>query len=228
MIRVLIVDDQPLVRAGLAAVLEPEEDITVVGQASNGREALKEARSLRPDVILLDIRMPVMDGVAAAREFAAQAVGGRILMLTTFDLDEYVYEAMKAGASGFLLKDTDASDLVHAVRTASRGDQLLAPQLTRRLIERFTQEPPESPPQENPAVSQLTQRELEVLLSLAAGKSNAEIASELYLSEATVKTHLTRVLDKLGVRDRVQAVVFAYETGLIRPRSQHTVDPRQA
>ena len=220
MIRVLIVDDQPLVRAGLAAVLEPEQDISVVGQAANGREALERARVLHPDVVLLDIRMPVVDGLTAAREFAAQAIGGRILMLTTFDLDAYVYEALKAGASGFLLKDADASDLVHAVRTVARGDQLLAPQLTRRLIERFTDQQPVIPPAENPSVGELTPRELEVLLSLAAGKSNAEIAAELFLGEATVKTHLTRILDKLGLRDRVQAVVFAYETGLVRPGTQ--------
>ncbi len=221
MIGVLIVDDQPLVRAGLTAVLEPEEDIHIVGQASNGREALEMARSLRPDVVLMDVRMPVLDGLAAAREFAAQAIGGRILMLTTFDLDEYVYDAIKAGASGFLLKDTDAADLVHAVRAVMRGDQLLAPQVTRRLVERFARQQPVLAPQENPAVRELTARELEVLLSLASGKSNAEIATELFLSEATVKTHVTRILDKLGVRDRVQAVVFAYESGLIRPGTQN-------
>lgn len=221
MIRVLIVDDQQLVRAGLAAVLGPEPDIELVGQAANGREALQLARSLRPDVVLLDIRMPVLDGLTAAREFAAQALVGRILMLTTFDLDQYVYEAMKAGASGFLLKDADAADLVHAVRTVARGDQLLAPEVTRRLIERFTLQEPEIPPQETPAIRELTPRELEVLLSLAAGKSNAEIGAELFLSEATVKTHLTRILDKLGLRDRVQAVVFAYETGLVRPGSKN-------
>ena len=216
MIRVLVADDQPLVRAGLAAVLNSENDIVVVGEAANGREAIEQARVLQPDVVLMDIRMPVLDGLAAAREFAAQGLGARILILTTFDLDEYVYEALRAGAGGFLLKDADAGDLVHAVRTIARGDQLLAPQLTRRLIERFTLRPPPRPPRQNEAVKELTDRELDVLLALSAGKSNAEIAAELFVSEATVKTHLTRILSKLDLRDRVQLVVFAYEHGLIQ------------
>lgn len=219
MIRVLIADDQPLVRAGLAAVLEAEHDLEVVGQAANGQEALEQARALDPDVVLLDIRMPVLDGLAATREVAAQALRARVLILTTFDLDEYVYEALKAGASGFLLKDADGADLVHAVRAVARGDRPLAPQLTRRLIERFMEQPPSPAPEQNPAVRELTARELDVLLALAAGKSNAEIARDLYISEATVKTHLTRILAKLDLRDRVQVVVFAYEQGLVQARA---------
>lgn len=217
MISVLIADDQPLVRTGLAAVLNSEADIEVVGEAGDGRQAFEQAQALQPDLVLMDIRMPVLDGIAAAREFATYGLKARILILTTFDLDEYVYEALRAGASGFLLKDADGAELVQAVRTVARGDQVVAPALTRRLIERFTLNPPPRPAREHDAVGELTDRELDVLLALASGKSNAEIAQTLYLSEATVKTHLTRILAKLNLRDRVQLVVFAYERGLVQP-----------
>jgi DNA-binding NarL/FixJ family response regulator len=223
-ISVLIADDQPLVRTGLAAVLNSESDIDVIGEAGNGREALAQTQALQPDVVVMDIRMPELDGIGAAREFATYGLKARILILTTFDLDEYVYEALRAGASGFLLKDADGSDLVHAVRTVARGDQIVAPALTRRLIEQFTLNPPRRLAREHAAVRQLTDRELQVLLALTSGKSNAELAQTLYLSEATIKTHLTRILAKLDLRDRVQLVVFAYENGLVQQR-EPTLDP---
>jgi DNA-binding NarL/FixJ family response regulator len=218
-ISVLIADAQPLVRAGLTAVLNSEPDIEVVGEAGDGRQAIEQARALQPDVVLMDIRMPVLDGLAAAREIAVYGLKARILILTTFDLDEYVYEALRIGASGFMLKDSDGGDLIHAVRTVARGDQIVAPALTRRLIERFTHTPPRRPARDHDAVRQLTDRELDVLLALSRGKSNAEIAQTLYLSEATVKTHLTRILAKLNLRDRVQLVVFAYEHGLVEQQA---------
>jgi len=215
-IRVLIADDQALVRGGFRMILEAQKDIEVVGEASDGREALAQARELDPDVVLMDIRMPELDGLEATRQLISGDGTARVLMLTTFDLDEYVYEAMKAGASGFLLKDVRPEQLAEAVRVVAAGDSLLAPAITQRLIAEFVRRPPpgSGPPIE---VSELTERELEVLKLIARGLSNAEIASALFLSEATVKTHVTHVFTKLKVRDRVQAVVLAYESGLVLP-----------
>ena len=216
MIRVALADDQPLVRSGLRTILSAHQDLELVGDAATGREALEVVRSQSPDVLLLDIRMPDLDGLETIRELTRLRAPVRILVLTTFDLDEYVYEAMKAGASGFALKDIDPLDLVSAVRTVARGDTLLGPSITRRLVERFVRlPPPGAAPHER--FGELTSRELEVLLQIAKGRSNAEIAAELFLSEATVKSHVTRVLTKLGLRDRLQAVVLAYETGLVTP-----------
>jgi DNA-binding NarL/FixJ family response regulator len=211
-IRVLIADDQSLVRGGFRMILEAQPDLRVLGEAPDGRAAVQRALELHPDVVLMDVRMPELDGLAATRELARAGSAARVLILTTFDLDEYVYEAMRDGASGFLLKDVDPADLVHAVRVVARGDALLAPQVTRRLVERFVHahEP-------RPEFDELTPREREVLLAIARGRSNAEIAADLFLSEATVKTHVTRLLAKLGLRDRVQAVVLAYEWGLVTP-----------
>ena len=215
-IRVAIADDQELVRTGFALILDSEPDIEVVGGAANGREAVTMCRSTRPDVVLMDIRMPEMDGIAATRELLDDdACPTRVLILTTFDLDEYVYDAVTAGASGFLLKDTPADDLVKAVRVVASGDALLAPSVTRRLIERFTSET--NSYASTPGLDDLTERETEVLALMARGHSNQEIATALFLGETTVKTHVSRVLMKLGVRDRVQAVIAAYESGLVRP-----------
>jgi DNA-binding NarL/FixJ family response regulator len=215
MIRVLIADDQALVRGGFRLILEAQNDIEVVGEANDGREALALARELTPDVVLMDIRMPELDGIEATRRLVADGDAPRVLMLTTFGEDEYVYDAMKSGASGFLLKDIRPEQLAEAVRVAAAGDALLAPAITRRLIEEFVRRPP--PGSGLPAeLADLTERELEVLKLIARGRSNAEIASELYVSEATVKTHVTHVLTKLDVRDRVQAVVLAYESGLVQ------------
>jgi DNA-binding NarL/FixJ family response regulator len=214
-IRVLIADDQALVRGGFRLILEAQKDIQVVGEAADGREALALARELEPDVVLMDIRMPELDGLEATRRLVADGDAPRVLMLTTFGEDEYVYDGMKSGASGFLLKDIRPEQLAEAVRVAAAGDALLAPAITRRLIEEFVRRPPpgSGPPAE---LSQLTDRELEVLKLIARGLSNAEIASTLFLSEATIKTHITHVLAKLKLRDRVQAVVLAYESGLIQ------------
>jgi DNA-binding NarL/FixJ family response regulator len=214
-IRVLICDDQALVRGGFRAILEAQADIEVVGEAENGAEAVALAERRRPDVILMDIRMPVLDGVEATRRLLADGSPARILVLTTFDLDEYVHAAIRAGASGFLLKDVTPAKLLEAIRIVAAGDALLAPSVTRRLLERFATTLPLGD-HSREALAALTSREMEVLRLLAAGLSNAEIAVELVVSEATVKTHISSVLRKLGLRDRVQAVILAYETGLVR------------
>ena len=216
MIRVLIADDQALVRDGFGMILDAQPDMEVVGQASDGREAVEMARALTPDVVLMDIRMPEVDGVEATRRLVADPTSPRILMLTTFDQNEYVYDAMKAGASGFLLKDVRRDELVNAVRSVAAGDALLASSLTRRFIEDFVRRPP---PGAAPvgALAELTDREAEVVRLVARGLSNAEIAERMVVSEATVKTHVARVLSKLGLRDRTQVVVMAYETGFVRP-----------
>jgi DNA-binding NarL/FixJ family response regulator len=215
---VLIADDQALVRAGFKMILEAEPDIEVVGEAVDGQEAVEQIKLLKPDVALMDIRMPRLNGLEATREVVTNGDAEhptRVLMLTTFDLNEYVYEALRAGASGFLLKDVPPEQLVAAVRVVAAGDGLIAPTITKRLIEQFTRTaPPSTPPLE---LQRLTPREVEVLTLIARGLSNGEIASELVLSEATVKTHVKRVLSKLSVRDRVQAVVLAYEAGLVAP-----------
>jgi DNA-binding NarL/FixJ family response regulator len=216
-IRVVLADDQALVRSGFRLILERDEGISVVGEARHGDEAVELGRKLQPDVVLMDIRMPGADGIAATRRLAGDPTfSGRVLMLTTFDLDEYVYEAIRAGASGFLLKDVLPADLLHAVHLVNRGEALLAPSLTRRLLEEFVARPRSGGADATP-FGELTARELEVARAVARGLSNAEIGNELFLSEATVKTHVTRVLTKLSLRDRVQIVVAAYETGLVQP-----------
>jgi DNA-binding NarL/FixJ family response regulator len=219
-ITVLLADDQALVRAGFRMILEKEPDITVVAEASDGREALARVATSRPDVVLMDVRMPAMDGIEATAALVRAGTTARVLILTTFHVDEYVYAALKAGASGFLLKDVDPPDLVAAVRGVMRGDALLSPAVTRRLIERFVSRP--LPGSVSPLVEKLTDRERIVLRALAGGRSNAEIGRELFLAEPTVKTHVARVLHKLGVRDRVQAVVVAYESGLVQPGESGT------
>jgi DNA-binding NarL/FixJ family response regulator len=221
-IRILIVDDQALVRTGFRMILEAEDDVTVVGEAGDGEDALRLVESARPDVVLMDIRMPKLDGVEATRRIVSDGDGDapRVLILTTFDLDEYVVEALRAGASAFLLKDAPPEELVAAIRTVHGGDAVVAPRVTRRLLDRFAAALPTASEPDEPAVlASLTEREREVLTLIARGLSNAEIASELYVSETTVKTHVGHVLTKLGLRDRVQAVVLAYETGLVRPGS---------
>lgn len=215
MLRVLIVDDEELVRTGLQMILEAEDDIVVAGHAVDGADAVRRAQELVPDVVLMDIRMPGMDGLEATRRILTGQSGVKVVILTTFDLDEHVYEALRAGASGFLLKDVPAHQLVHAVRVAAAGDALLAPSITKRLIASF------APPAPSPALASLpdlTARETEVLTLLAEGLSNGEIATQLFVADATVKTHVAHILNKLGVRDRVQAVVIAYRSGLV-PRS---------
>ena len=210
-IRVLVADDQSMVRAGFRMLLSREDDIDVVGEASNGREAIDKATRFRPTVILMDIRMPELDGLEATRQILAADDPARVLILTTFDLDEYVYEALRAGASGFVLKDDPPEQLLHAVRIVAGGEALLSPAVTHRVIKQFARVPrPERPAQ----VDELTERELDVFRLLVRGLSNAEIGQELFISDATVKTHITHILQKLGLRDRVQAVVLAYETGL--------------
>ena len=216
MIRVVLVDDQALVRGGFRMILRAERDIEVVAEAGDGAEAIEAVRRTRPDVVLMDVRMPGMDGLEATRRIAAEAGAPRILMLTTFDLDEYVYEALRAGASGFLLKEVPPEHLATAVRTVAAGESLLAPSVTQRMIERFTAEAPRGQP---PAVlDELTAREREVLQMVARAMTNAEIAAALVLGEATIKTHVARIYMKLGLRDRVHAVVFAYENGLVQGR----------
>jgi DNA-binding NarL/FixJ family response regulator len=217
--RCLIADDQAMVREGFAAVLSTQPDLIVVGQAADGTEAVSQARQHQPDVILMDVRMPVMDGLRATREILDADPGQnrpRVLMLTTFDLDDYVYEALRAGASGFLLKDSTAADLVHAVRVVAAGEALLAPSVTRRLIADFASRPRADPPVPA-ALTALTQRETEVLRLIARGLSNAEISDALVIAEQTTKSHIGRILAKLGLRDRAQAVVVAYESGLVTP-----------
>jgi DNA-binding NarL/FixJ family response regulator len=215
-IRVLVVDDQELVRSGFCVILDTAEGITVVGEAANGEAALAAVAAHHPDVVLMDIRMPVMDGLEATRLLTRGPAAPKVVMLTTFDLDEYVYEALRAGASGFLLKDSPRADLVSAVRAAAAGNALLAPSVTRRLIEAFARRPPATAPSPTRLAS-LTAREREVLVLLARGGSNTEIAAALFVSEATVKTHVGNLLAKLGLRDRVQAVILAYETGIVVP-----------
>ncbi len=216
MLRVAVADDQELVRTGFAMILGSDEEIEIVGQAENGRTAVELCRRLRPDVVLMDIRMPEMDGIEATRDLLADGDSTtRVLILTTFDLDDYVYDAIRAGASGFLLKDTPADDLIRAVKVVGAGDALLSPSITRRLIEEFAAE--STTYAVSAGLEQLTERETEVLALMARGRSNQEIAAELYLGETTVKTHVSRVLTKLEVRDRVQAVIAAYEAGLVRP-----------
>jgi DNA-binding NarL/FixJ family response regulator len=217
-VRVLLADDQELVRAGFAMILDSRDDLEVVGEAGDGIEAVALARSTRPDVILLDVRMPRMDGIEAARQLALDGNPARIIMLTTFDLDEPVFAALRAGASGFLLKDTRPDDLVTAIRVVAAGDALLAPKVTRRLLDRFAGELPGATTPVDLGV--LSEREVEVLSLVARAMSNDEIADRLTLSRATVKTHVSAILMKLGLRDRVQAAVLAYDVGLVRPQSR--------
>jgi DNA-binding NarL/FixJ family response regulator len=216
MIRVLIADDQALVRGGFRSILAGQDDIDVVGEAEDGNETVEFVERLRPDVVLMDIRMPGIDGIEATRRIVARGIATRVLVLTTFDVDDYVYEAMKAGASGFLLKTTPPRQLADAVRTIAAGDALLAPSVTRRLVEQFVRRPPPGTTVPR-GLEELTERELEVLRLLARALSNAEIAAELVVSEATVKSHVNRILGKLNLRDRAQAIVVAYETGLAQP-----------
>jgi len=219
-VRVLVVDDQELVRTGFRLILDAQDDIEVVGEAVDGSDAVRSVARTSPDVVLMDVRMPVMDGIEATRRICAEEPRGgtRVVMLTTFDLDEYVFEALRAGASGCLLKDVGRDELLRAVRVVAAGEGLLAPSITRRLIEDYARRPaPADQPSEIAAIDQLTAREVETLGLLAEGLSNAEIAARLFVSEATVKTHVAHVLMKLQLRDRVQAVVFAYEAGMVRP-----------
>ncbi len=220
MIRVAVADDQALVRSGFSVLLRSADDIEVVGEASDGREAVELVALERPDVILMDIRMPEMDGLEATMQIVASTADTRVLILTTFDLDEYVFGALRAGASGFLLKDTMPEDLLGAVRVVAEGEALLAPKITRRLIEQFVQEPVTTPAQPHPGLDTLTDREREVLAAVARGLSNAEIGEQLFMSQATAKTHVSRLLSKLYARDRAQLVMLAYESGVIVPGAQ--------
>jgi DNA-binding NarL/FixJ family response regulator len=215
-IRLVLADDQTLVRGAFRMMLDSEPDIEVVGEAADGRQAVEQARLRKPDVVLMDVRMPGLDGIEATRTLLSDKNPPRVLMLTTFDLDEYVYDAMRAGASGFMLKNAPPEQLAGAVRTVAAGEALLAPSITRRLIEAFVQRPRTADAKPD-RLADLTDRELEVLRQVARGLSNAEIAGELYLSEATVKTHVNRILTKLELRDRTQAAVLAYETGVVQP-----------
>jgi DNA-binding NarL/FixJ family response regulator len=218
-IRVLVADDQSMVRAGFRMLLSSQEDIEVVAEASNGLEAVEKAARFEPTVVLMDIRMPELDGLEATRRILASDEGARILILTTFDLDEYVYEALRAGASGFVLKDDPPEQLLAAIRTVAGGEALLSPAVTKHVIAQFARIPRPSPP---PQLDELTERELDVFRLIARGLSNAEIGQELYISDTTVKTHITHILQKLDLRDRVQAVVLAYETGLFDAGAQPT------
>jgi DNA-binding NarL/FixJ family response regulator len=221
-IRVLVADDQALVRTGFRVIVDAEPDLEVVGEAADGRETIEAAQRLRPDVVLMDIRMPNLDGIEATRRLASGTAGPRVLILTTFDLDEYVYEALRAGASGFLLKDAGADELLHAVRVVAAGDALLSPSITRRLIADYARRP--SPSERPAALAELTPRELEVLRLVARGLSNGDIARGLVVGEATVKTHVARIFSKLGLHDRAQAVVLAYESGLVQPGAATATD----
>jgi len=216
-IRVVLVDDQAMVRAGFRMILETEDDIAVVGEAADGAAAIETVRRERPDLVLMDVQMPVMDGIEATRRLLADTTHPptRVMILTTFERDEYVFEALRAGASGFLLKNAPPEDLIDAIRVIAGGEALLAPSVTRRLIEEFTRQPATAPGVRSDAIGQLTERELEVLLLVAKGLSNLEIADALFVSEATVKTHVSNVLAKLNLENRVQAVIFAYESGLV-------------
>ena len=223
MIRVLICDDQALVRVGLRKILEAEPELTVVGEAADGEDAIAETRRLRPDLVLMDIRMPVLDGIEATRRIVHDRASTRVLILTTFGLDEYVYDALRAGASGFMLKDAPPEEIAAAVRIVAAGEALLAPSVTRAVIDEFARREPSAAPKQPPALAELTPREREVLQLLARGRSNAEICEQLVVSEATAKTHVARILQKLDLRDRVQAVIYAYESGLVSPGAQtHT------
>jgi DNA-binding NarL/FixJ family response regulator len=217
----MLVDDQPLLRAGFRMVLEEEPDLSVVGEAGDGHEAVRLCASLAPDVVLMDVRMPGLDGVEATRRIVEQVPRSRVLILTTFDLDEYVFNALRVGASGFLLKDVLPAELARAVRAVAEGDAVVAPSVTRRLLDAFAHYLPSpegvAPGAADSRLASLTEREREILVEVAGGLSNSEIARKLFVAEATVKTHLGRILAKLGLRDRVQAVVYAYETGLVRP-----------
>ncbi len=217
MIKVLLADDQRLVRAGFRSILQDEDDITVVGEVSDGEEAVAACRELRPDVVLMDIRMPGMDGLEASRRIAAdpRLAGVRVVILTTFDLDDYIYGALRAGATGFLVKDTDPEELLQAVRVAARGDALISPAITRRLIAEFADRV--KAPGPDPRLNALTEREFEVMELVAAGLTNDEIARRLVLSPATAKTHVSRIMSKLDARDRSQLVIMAYESGMVRP-----------
>ena len=220
MTTVLLVDDQPLLRLAYRTVLDIQDDLEVVGEAGDGRQALAMTRALLPDVVLMDIRMPVLDGIEATRQIVASGVTTRVVVLTTFNLDEYVYAALRAGASGFLLKDVPAADLVSGVRAVATGDAVVAPNVTRRLLDRFTPHLPDPQTGQSTVeaqLAQLTDREREVLVEVARGLSNVEIGQRLAVSETTVKTHVGRILTKLALRDRVQVVVYAYENGIVRP-----------
>lgn len=218
-IRVMIVDDEAIVRTGLRMIIDAQDDLEVVGEATNGREALDSVARTAPDVVLMDIRMPLMDGVEATREITATGVPARVIILTTFDLDEHIVDALRAGASAFLTKESPPEQLVEAVRVVARGEALLAPRVTRRLLDRFARATPRVEPDVAAALATLTEREMEVFRGVAKGLSNEEIASELFISEATVKTHVSSILSKLLLRDRVQAVVLAYESGTVTPGS---------
>ncbi len=221
MIRILLADDQAMVRTGLRMIIDAQSDLTVVGEAADGRDAVEQARRLAPDVVLMDIRMPTLDGIAATRQVvdARETPTVRVIVLTTFDLDEHVVDALHAGASGFLLKDAPAEVLLDGIRAVDRGDALLDPAVTRRMIDRFVSTLPRSDPAVESALATLTEREREVLTLVARGLSNDEIADRLHLADSTIKTHVSSVLAKLHLRDRVQAVVLAYEAGLVRPGS---------
>jgi DNA-binding NarL/FixJ family response regulator len=216
MITVLLADDQRLVRAGFKSILDGEPDISVIGEAANGAEAVHLARSLKPDVVLMDVRMPELDGLEATRRIIAELTGVKVVILTTFDLDDYVYGALRAGASGFLVKDTEPMELIHGVRVVARGDALIAPTVTRRLIAEFAGRVDRPAP--SPRLKSLTEREREVMVLVAEGLSNDEIARKLVLSPATAKTHVSRIMTKLAVRDRAQLVVLAYESAMVKPR----------
>jgi DNA-binding NarL/FixJ family response regulator len=221
MIRLLLVDDQALVRVGLRKILDGEPDMAVLGEAEDGKQAISQNARLRPDVVLMDVRMPVLDGIEATRRITQAGGSARVMVLTTFGLDSYVYDALRAGASGFMLKDAPPEEIVAAVRIIASGDALLAPAVTRAVIEEFARGPqPPTPPEPPPAVADLTPREQEVLTLMVRGHSNPEICEQLVISEATAKTHVAHILQKLGLRDRVQAVIYAYESGLVAPGAE--------